>query len=78
MNTFQAVTTSKWEMVEANPSEDEEANGSDNTPVYDRSGPHTQLSQNSHGKLWFFLFLRIVLKMLDYCNFGEEIKVLCN
>ncbi|XP_047496387.1 U2 snRNP-associated SURP motif-containing protein-like isoform X2 [Penaeus chinensis] len=44
----QAVTTSKWEMVEANPSEDEEANGSDNTPVYDRSGPHTQLSQNSH------------------------------
>ncbi|XP_050714698.1 U2 snRNP-associated SURP motif-containing protein-like isoform X3 [Eriocheir sinensis] len=43
----QAVTTSKWEAVEANQSEDEGANGSDSTPVYDNSGPHTQ-SQNSH------------------------------
>ncbi|XP_071542490.1 U2 snRNP-associated SURP motif-containing protein isoform X2 [Panulirus ornatus] len=44
----QAVTTSKWEVVEANQSEDEGADGSDSTPVYDNSGTHTQLSQNSH------------------------------
>jgi len=44
----QAVTTSKWEAVEANQSEDEGANGSDSTPVYDNSGPHTQTSHNSH------------------------------
>lgn len=44
----QAVTTSKWEVVEANQSEDEGADGSDSTPVYDNSGPHTQRSQNSH------------------------------
>ncbi|XP_063873088.1 U2 snRNP-associated SURP motif-containing protein-like isoform X3 [Scylla paramamosain] len=44
----QAVTTSKWEVVEANQSEDEGANGSDSTPVYDNSGPHTQTSHNSH------------------------------
>lgn len=44
----QAVTTSKWEVIEANQSGDEAANGSDSTPVYDRSG--TQLNQNSHGK----------------------------
>lgn len=42
----QAVTTSKWEVIEANQSGDEAANGSDSTPVYDRSG--TQLNQNSH------------------------------
>lgn len=48
---IQAVTTSKWEVVEANQSEDEGADGSDSTPVYDNSGPHTQRSQNSHGKL---------------------------
>ncbi|XP_045135171.1 U2 snRNP-associated SURP motif-containing protein-like isoform X4 [Portunus trituberculatus] len=44
----QAVTTSKWEVVEANQSEDEGANGSDSTPVYDNSGTHTQTSHNSH------------------------------
>ncbi|XP_042210542.1 U2 snRNP-associated SURP motif-containing protein-like isoform X2 [Homarus americanus] len=44
----QAVTTSKWEVVEANQSEDEGADGSDSTPVYDNSGTHTQHSQNSH------------------------------
>merc|ERR1719167_356483 len=41
----EAVTTSKWEIVEQNQSEEEVADGSnDNTPVYDRSGGHTQNS----------------------------------
>lgn len=57
-------------MVEANQSEDEEANGSDNTPVYDRSGPHTQLSQNSHGILLRILYFGLmIVKLLDYCFF---------
>ncbi|KAK4313057.1 hypothetical protein Pmani_015576 [Petrolisthes manimaculis] len=42
----QAVTTSKWEVVEANQSGDEAGNGSDSTPVYDNSGNHTH--NNSH------------------------------
>lgn len=44
----QAVTTSKWEVIEANRSGDEATNGSDSTPVYDRSGSLTQMNQNSH------------------------------
>ncbi|XP_066975259.1 U2 snRNP-associated SURP motif-containing protein isoform X1 [Macrobrachium rosenbergii] len=45
----QAVTTSKWEVIEANQSGDDAAtNGSDSTPVYDRSGSVTHMNQNSH------------------------------
>ncbi|KAK7057008.1 U2 snRNP-associated SURP domain-containing protein [Halocaridina rubra] len=44
----QAVTTSKWEAIEANQSGDEATNGSDSTPVYDPSGSVTQINQNSH------------------------------
>ena len=44
------MTTSKWEVIEANQSGDEAENGSDSTPVYDRTGSVTHLNQNSHGK----------------------------